>query len=101
MKKNIVLTALITLPLFFSSFANAGGWEEREYLKRYVIQLEALNKNLLMDAKRSADLDSRIQLNYDALMKDADEIINKVNHHLYTPLSPFKRSVDNVNDENS
>ncbi|WP_277432108.1 RAQPRD family integrative conjugative element protein [Vibrio sp. 1180_3] len=82
---------LITFGLcFFATSAMAGVWEEREFLERYIQQLEILNQTLLIDAEDAADPNHRITLNYRAVQRDAAEIVKKLKHHLDAPLEEYR-----------
>ncbi|QFT13403.1 RAQPRD family integrative conjugative element protein [Vibrio sp. THAF190c] len=90
------LTPLQILPLLtaiFSVSSQAGIWEEREHLERYMKQLDALNQTVLVQASESADPNARISLNYPKLLHDANQIARKIEHHLNKPLEEY-RSID-------
>lgn len=76
--------------LLLANNAVAGVWEERALLERYLEQLEALNKTLLIDAQAASDPYARIGMNYPALLKDTQEITSKIRHHLSTPLEEYR-----------
>lgn len=89
--------------LFFSlcalsTLTHAGVWEERAHLERYKKQLEALNETVLVQAADSSDPKARIAMNYNELLHDAREIVNKIEHHLETPLEEYRSP--NVSVEN-
>jgi hypothetical protein len=90
------LVAIALLISLVPTVANAGYWEERAILERYVTQLEALNKNLLMDAKRAVDQTARIQLNYDQVLIEQNQIIAKLKNHLNTPLRDVEEAIAGV-----
>jgi hypothetical protein len=87
------LVAIALLISLMPTIANAGYWEERAILERYVTQLEALNKNLLMDAKRAVEPTARIQLNYEQVLKEQNQIIAKLKNHLNTPLRDVEEAI--------
>ncbi|MCY9874544.1 RAQPRD family integrative conjugative element protein [Vibrio barjaei] len=91
---------LILFSLFVSATSSAGVWEEREILKRYVTQLDALNSTLLEDAELAADKGARIQFDYDSLGADANNISLKIKHYLESPMSNFSPEVS-LNHENN
>lgn len=76
--------------IILSFQASAGVWEERALLERYANQLESLNQSLLIDAQMSADPNARIGLNYPALLRDSQEIVRKIRHHLDSPLEEYR-----------
>lgn len=77
----------------FAISCNAGVWEEREYLERYMKQLDTLNQTVLAKAAESADPNARITLNYSKLQHDVNQIARKIEHHLKSPLEEY-RSID-------
>ncbi|MFC5079636.1 hypothetical protein VTH8203_00843 [Vibrio thalassae] len=87
------------LTLIFAASPQASVWEERELLERYITQLEILNKTLLVDAQDAADPHHRIKLNYQGVQRDANEIVNKLRHHLNTPLEEYRSLTTSINTE--
>lgn len=83
------LPALVALSsLLISGIAQADVWQERELLQRWIAQTDSLNE-ILEQAEFSSDPNRRAQLNYSALKRDIEETINKVNHYLDAPTTPF------------
>jgi RAQPRD family integrative conjugative element protein len=93
--KNKVTIALAIVLSITSSQGFAGVWEEREHLERYVKQMKLLNDTVLVQAAESSDPDARIRMRYDLLLHDVNEIVNRIEHHLETPLEEY-RSVEQV-----
>lgn len=87
MHKRLLSTVLLLLTTFNCS---AGVWEEREYLERYIEQIEALNETLLVSAQQAANPDSRIQLDYEKVIQTNEEMINKLKQYLYSPMEPYR-----------
>lgn len=86
-----LIQPLLIMMLVISPIASqAGVWEERALLERYVDQLEKLNDTLLADAQKTASPDARISMNYPAVMQDSNEIIRKIRHHLNSPLEEYR-----------
>ncbi len=80
------------LVLFFvllTGSANAGVWEERALLERYLEQSKLLKEVLVVKAERSADPQARIQFDYEALNADLQGIEDKLQHYLDNPLRQF------------
>ncbi|WP_428776379.1 RAQPRD family integrative conjugative element protein [Vibrio sp.] len=84
------LKTLLLLAVMLPATASAGVWEERELLERYITQMEMLNQTLLVDAQLAADPKARISLNYPAVLHASNEIINKLKHHLASPLEEYR-----------
>lgn len=91
--KLLAASLLVVLP----QISNAGVWEERAALERYVNQVELLNKTILQEARNSADPNSRIQMDYDRLLFDSQEILNKIKHQMNSPLQTYK--VDKIRNQ--
>lgn len=82
-------TMLITLLVLTSFSSVASVWEEREFLERYVEQVEILNQTLLTKAQSSANPDARIQLNYELMRNQSEEVLNQLKHYLDSPMEPY------------
>ena len=89
-------TMLITL-LVLSSFSSvASVWEEREFLERYVEQVEILNQTLLTKAQSSANPDARIQLNYELMRNQSEEVLNQLKHYLIHKYNRITDCIDPI-----
>lgn len=87
----MIKTALIVVSILITSFqVQAGVWEEREFIERYVEQVEVLNETLLLKAQQAANPNDRIQLDYEQVRQNSEEMLNKLKQYLYAPMEPYR-----------
>lgn len=86
--KKRLCTLVVLSSLLVSGIAQADVWQERELLQRWIAQTDSLNE-ILDQAEFSSDPNRRAQLNYSALKRDIEKTIEKVNHYLDAPTTPF------------
>ncbi|WP_199438335.1 RAQPRD family integrative conjugative element protein [Vibrio owensii] len=77
---------LIAVTAIFSATTQAGVWEERALLERYLEQSKALKAGLLEKAASSQDPNARIRFDYEALNSDLELMHAKVQHYLDNPM---------------
>lgn len=85
--KTIATTFLLALGLGISSAASADVWAEREALSKVESEIKAI-ESLVNDASKIAVEDSRIQFEYDALIRDLRMIRQGIKDHLSQPINP-------------
>jgi len=79
--------AVAAISLSAAQTASADVWAERQALAAIASEITALER-LVHDASEMAEADTRVEFNYDFLMRDLETIRAGIATHLSQPMNP-------------